>query len=221
MRTGIIGWQGFIGSYLKDRIKNPILFNGDMRRLDYVKMFVKDCDRIYHVAGKNRDDEGKILENNLVSTGNLILAVKNQDINPEIIFVSSKQAEWNADSEYGLSKLIEEEIVKRLDKWCIYRVPNVYGCGGRPFYNSVVATFTYQISHDIKVTINNPEEIREFVYIDDLLDKLLKPKFSQYVNVEGEVMSIGEIYNYLTSNLGAHGKLEKCLDYWRVRVSKA
>lgn len=214
MKIGITGWQGFIGSYLKDRIENPILFQGDMRNLEEVKIFTQKCDRIYHVAGKNRECEGDLLRNNLVATGNLILSLKLQNISPEIVFTSSKYVEWSSTSEYGMTKLIEESIIKMAERWCIFRVPNVYGAGGRPFYNSVVATFAYQISHGQEVSINNPDDTREFIFVEDLITQLLNPQFLQFSIMTGEVMSIGEIYEYLTTRLGKHKNLKKCLDYY-------
>ena len=199
MRIGITGWEGFIGYYLRKKIESPILFQGD---------------RIYHLAGLNREPEGKILANNLVATGNLILSLKLQNKNPDIIFVSSKQVEWNPNSEYGLTKSIEEDIVKKAAHWCIYRIPNVYGPGGKPFYNSVVATFTYQLSHGQKVTINDPSVTREFIFINYLVQELLNPPFSGYRSPEGELLSVGEIYEYLTTRLGDHPNIKKCLDYY-------
>ncbi len=214
MRIGITGWDGFIGSHLRKRIESPVLFEGNLHNLDNVKLFVNNCDRIYHLAGLNREPEGRILANNLVVTGNLILSLKLQNRNPEIIFLSSKQVEWNPNSEYGLTKAVEEEIVKMAKKWCIFRAPNVYGPGGKPFYNSVVATFTYQLSHGQEVIINDPSVTREFIYIEDLVNELLNPHFSEYKYPKGEILSISEVYEYLTSRLGEHKKLKKCLDYY-------
>lgn len=214
-KIGITGWHGFIGSYLKEKIDKPVLFKGDLKILNDVKVFVKQCDRIYHVAGLNRADEGQILANNILATGNLILASKLQQLNPQIIFISSKQVEWNANSEYGIAKTIEESIVKMFNMWCIFRVPNVYGQKCKPFYNSVVATFAYQLTHNQKVTITNPNHTREFIFVEDLVEELLKPKFSVMRNIQGKRMSVGEIYDYLTIKLGQHEKLKQCLDYWR------
>ncbi len=213
MRIGITGWKGFIGSHLVTRIDSPILFQGDMRNLDEVKEFVWTCDRIYHLVGKNRADAGRILANNLVGTGNLVLSTKLLGKNPEIVFASSKQVEWNSNSEYGLAKMIEEHIIRKTAKWSIFRVPNVYGPGCKPFYNSVVATFCYQLAHREPCTTYQPFATREFVYIDDLVEALVNPVLHRVVSVPGEVMSIREVYEYLTSRLGEHEKLKKCLDY--------
>ncbi len=216
MRIGITGWRGFIGSHLKDRLRRPVLFKGDMLDLEDVNDFVGKCDRIYHLAGKNREQEGNILANNFLSTGNLVLATKLLGVNPEVIFVSSKQVEWNPGSEYGFTKMVEEVIVRKAAKWSVLRVPNVYGPGGKPFYNSVVATFAYQIANKQSVTINNPDTTREFIFIDDLVDLLVSPiALHRIVNVEGETMSVQDIYEYLTSRLGEHDKLKRCFDYYK------
>lgn len=215
MKIGITGWRGFIGSSLRGAVEKPVLFRGDLWNLGKMKIFVGECDRIYHVAGKSREYEGTILANNLIATGNLVLSLKLQGANPEVVFVSSKQVEWDANSEYGLTKSIEEGMIERAEKWCIFRVPNVYGVGCRPFYNSVVATFAYQIAHGQSVTITDPSVTREFICIDDLVVALLEPRFCEYIDIQGEVMSIGEVYEYLTSRLGEHPKLKQCLDYYQ------
>ena len=215
MKIGITGCRGFIGSHLTRQIDSPILFQGDMRNLNKVKEFVGQCNRIYHLAGKNRAEDGQIVANNLVATANLVLATKLLGTNPEIVFTSSKQVEWNPNPEYGMAKMIEENIIRKTAKWCVFRIPNVYGPGCKPFYNSVVATFCYQLAHKEPCTTRQPFATREFVYIDDLVDALVNPVLHQVVSVPGEVMSIREVYDYLTIRLGEHEKLKKCLDYYK------
>lgn len=215
MKIGITGWRGFIGSHLVKRIDSPVLFQGDMRDLSAVKKFVGQCDRIYHLAGRNKADEGEILANNLVSTGNLVLATKLLGTNPEIVFSSSKQVEWNPNSEYGLTKQAEENIIRKASKWSIFRIPNVYGPGCKPFYNSVVATFCYQLVNREPCTTHQPFATREFVYIDDVVAAFENPAPHQIASILGTVMSIREVYEYLTTRLGEHEKLKACLDYYK------
>lgn len=215
MKVGVTGAKGFIGSHLIKVLSSPIVFKGDLTKIEDVRQFVSSCDRIYHLAGKNRANEGEILKNNIISTSNLILSMRLEQKYPEIIFASSQQTIWNPDSEYGFTKLLEEEVVKNAKKWCIFRIPNVYGPGCKPFYNSVVATFCYQLSVGEKVTIHDKNEQREFIYVSDLVQKLLHPKFNSYISPSGEVLSIGEICSLLTERLGEHEKLKICFDSYK------
>ncbi len=41
----------------------------------------------------------------------------------------------------------------------------------KPNYNSVVATFCYNITRDLEIKINNPESRLTLCYIDDVLDE--------------------------------------------------
>jgi len=215
MKVGITGANGFIGSHLRNALENPLLFQGNLNDIAQVRDFIRKCDRVYHLAGKNRAECGEILKNNLVSTANIILAMVLENKFPEIIFASSQQTVWNPNSEYGLTKTLEEEILKKATKWCIFRIPNVYGPGCKPFYNSVVATFCYQLSKGQQVTVHDPSVQREFIYIDDLVQELLNPEFNTYKSPQGEILSIGEIYSLLTDRLGEHEKLRACFDFYR------
>ena len=209
------GGNGFIGRSLAKRFHDPILFEGDLTRIEDACEFISRCDRIYHLAGKNKGSLGEIIKNNIISTSNLVLASKIKGVNPEIVFASSTQVVWNSDSEYGFAKGKEEEIIKKANKWCIFRIPNVYGPGGRPFYNSVVATFCYQVSRGEPVTIHDPSVKREFIFLDDLIEQLIHPEFNLIKSLNGETLTIGEIQFLLTDGLGRHAKLEKCLNYYK------
>jgi len=55
----------------------------------------------------------------------------------------------------------------------IYRFPNVFGKWCRPNYNSVIATFCYNIARGLPISINEPAKVMELVYIDDLVNELL------------------------------------------------
>ncbi len=134
---------------------------------------------------------------------------------PEIIFASSQQTIWNSDSEYGFTKTLEEEIIKKAKRWCIFQIPNVYGPGCKPFYNSVVATFCYQLSKGEELTIHDPNAQRNFIYIDDLIKELLLPEFNSYKIPNGEILTVGEICSFLTDRLGEHKNLKACFDYYR------
>jgi len=211
---GITGVEGFIGSHLSEKFDSYVGFAGDLTSLDDVRAFVSACDIIYHLAGKNREVSGDILKNNIVSTGNIVLACMLECVTPDIYFISSNQVMWNRDSEYALAKKIEEAIICQTYGWHIERIPNVYGPGARPNYNSVVANFCYNIATGKSLVINDPNVKREFIYVEDLVNNLGNVEFNTCKIHRGEILSIGEIASFLTFGLGTHEKLAKTLDYY-------
>ncbi|EMG10957.1 NAD-binding domain protein [Leptospira interrogans serovar Grippotyphosa str. LT2186] len=82
------------------------------------------------------------------------------------------------DNEYGKSKLEAESILNRLQSEngnpvFIFRLPNVFGKWCLPNYNSVIATFCYNIVRDLPVKINDPDATIVLAYIDDVADKFI------------------------------------------------
>ena len=59
------------------------------------------------------------------------------------------------------------------NKIYIYRFANLFGKWCRPNYNSVVATWCYNIAHDLDIQINNPDAIIPLCYIDDVVNELI------------------------------------------------
>jgi UDP-2-acetamido-2,6-beta-L-arabino-hexul-4-ose reductase len=89
---------------------------------------------------------------------------------------SSTQAE--RDNPYGRSKLAAEAAVHALSKetgnpCVIFRLPGVFGKWCKPNYNSVVATFCYNIARDLPIHINDPDVSLRLVYVDDVVTALL------------------------------------------------
>ncbi len=94
-----------------------------------------------------------------------------------IIFSSSIQA--TLDNPYGKSKKVGEELLLSYGKdtgarIVILRIPNVFGKWCRPNYNSVIATLSYNIIHDLPITIHDPHHVMNLIYIDDLIDEMIK-----------------------------------------------
>lgn len=215
MQIGITGGGGFLGQALKQAIPQCIEPSGSLVDLAVARSFVRHCDRIYHLAGKNRDDPGKILANNLNATGNLVLGCILEEVDPDLVFASSTQVTTNPRQEYGFTKKIEEDIVKNVRRWQVVRIPNVYGPGGKPFYNSVIATFAWQIAHGEKPQLNDPEATREFIHVHEVVQELQRDLPNAVRSLHGEVLSIGTVLEYMTTRKGEHARIAECVDYYR------
>lgn len=181
MQVLITGADGFIGKNLQLRLRERkdiklILFTRKNETCELPEL-LQEVDFVFHLAGVNRTDSeeqftlGNIdLTNDLYSA--LVKATQLSGRRVPIVFTSSVQAEL--DNSYGQSKFEAENILRRKNPLVpthIFRLPNVFGKWCRPNYNSVVATFSYNISRNLPTQINDPNAVITMVYVDDLLER--------------------------------------------------
>lgn len=175
MNVLITGSKGFIGKNLVSHLQemnnvNIITFD---RNDDFSKIEdnIDDINFIFHLAGVNRPTDPKeFYEGNTDLTKKLVDLIKEKNI--PILITSSIQA--TKDNDYGKSKrMAEEYVMNNLNNYYIYRLHNVFGKWCKPNYNSVVATFCYNISHDMDVTINDPNTELTLIYVDDIIEEFL------------------------------------------------
>ncbi len=178
MKIGITGQSGFIGTHLFNFLKlqdsiitvpfEDVFFDSQSK----LESWVAECDVIVHLAGVNRhSSEDYIFKTNIELVEKLILALNASVTSPHILFSSSTQEE--KDNPYGKAKKAGREL---LLKWsqknevCFTGMvlPNVFGPFGNPYYNSVVATFCHQLSHNETPEIHVDAELK-LIYIQELI----------------------------------------------------
>jgi len=178
-KIGITGQPGFIGTHLYNYLsqkKNEvelIPFKDEyFTSKKELENFVRQCDVIVHLAAMNRHRDPQVIyDTNMKLVGQLINALDKTGDKPQILFSSSIQETNN--NAYGRSK---REGRKLLEKWARQNdilfngliIPNVFGPFGRPYYNSVVATFCHQLAHDEQPKVEIDASIK-LIYINDLL----------------------------------------------------
>ena len=182
MKILVTGSEGFIGKNLIERLR----YSGTEEILAYDKdtapellaEYCRDCEFVYHLAGVNRPKEAaEFQEGNFGFTSTLLSLLKENNNHCPVMLSSSIQAEL--DNPYGKSKKDGEELLKNYGKETnakvlIYRFPNVFGKWCRPNYNSAVATFCYNVAHDLPIQVNGRETKLNLVYIDDVVEELVK-----------------------------------------------
>ncbi|MCX7735010.1 MAG: NAD-dependent epimerase/dehydratase family protein [bacterium] len=182
MNILITGAKGFVGRNLFAQLKNigyDNIIQIDVDTPEHVFLQgLKQAQFIYHLAGVNRPrDEEEYWQGNFEFTKKLVEILQSQSKNTPVVFTSSIQAEF--DNPYGKSKKAAEELLIQYSKNTnakvfIYRLPNVFGKWCKPNYNSVVATFCYNISRGIPIQIHDPEKELTLVYIDDVVNEFTK-----------------------------------------------
>ncbi len=180
LKVGITGSPGFIGSHLVDRLRREehiVIIpdeKGYFEDIEKLKDFVSKCDVVVHLAAMNRGEEKEIYEVNLALVKTLTSCMEVVGVSPHVIFASSTQS--MLDNPYGRSKkegckILEEWALRNKASLSLLTIPNVYGDSCKPFYNSVVATFCYQLTHRKNPTIKTDREL-ELIYINELTENI-------------------------------------------------
>lgn len=192
MNVLITGAKGFIGRNLVEVLKAVRDGKDKSRGLEsditifecdidtdsaLLDTYTEKCDFVFHLAGVNRpQDEREFMEGNFGFTSTLLDLLKKHENKAPVLITSSIQAAL--DNPYGRSKKAGEDLLFRYGedngvKVCVYRFPNVFGKWCRPNYNSAVATFCYNIAHNLPITVNDRNHLMTLVYIDDVVDELI------------------------------------------------
>ena len=183
IKVGITGQAGFIGTHLYNylglqaTIERINFDKSFLNNSDDLEAFVEQCDVIVHLAAMNRHTDPQVIyDTNVHLVTQLIAACEKKNVSPHILFSSSTQEE--ADNHYGKSKLLGREL---LENWAHKSgakvaglvIPNVFGPFGKPFYNSVVATFCHQLAHGASPTINVDGNLK-LIYVNELIEAIYK-----------------------------------------------
>lgn len=155
VHIGITGINGLLGWHLRCYFKafpDLIIHGADkstFENMERLTAFVGNCDAIVHFAGMNRGEEDLIEATNVRLADSLVKACEVRGRLPHITFASSTHI--NRNTAYARSKRMARDILMNWSartgaKVTIMVLPNVFGEAGKPFYNSVVSTFAYQIA---------------------------------------------------------------------------
>lgn len=177
----ITGAGGFVGKNLKAALETCAdikVYSYDVENsMSDMYEYIENIDFVFHLAGVNRPDDVKEFETgNYGFTEKLLEMLYLKGKKVPVLLSSSIQAE--RDNPYGISKKKAEDSVfeygeKSDSKVLVYRLPNVFGKFCRPNYNSVVATWCYNIARGIPLEMSNPDNKLNLVYIDDVVDEFI------------------------------------------------
>ncbi len=173
----VTGSNGFVGRNLRvalSRLADVRILCFDLEDDQQVlASHLQDADVVFHLAGVNRPQHvEEFTTGNAGLTQTMVSLLEQQGRTPAIVMTSSTQAAL--DNPYGASKKAAEESLFEYGARTgapvyVYRLTNVFGKWSRPNYNSVVSTFCYNISHGLDITMSNPANEVELIYIDDVV----------------------------------------------------
>jgi UDP-2-acetamido-2,6-beta-L-arabino-hexul-4-ose reductase len=189
LKVGITGQSGFIGTHLynflnlkKEKIITIPFMDSYFGNDNQLKDFVKDCDTIVHLAAVNRHGDPQVIyDTNLKLVNQLLEALEVTGSRPHVLFSSSTQEV--RDNLYGKSKrdgriLFEQWAERTQARFTGFVIPNVFGPFGNPYYNSVIATFCHQLTHNEQPEIDIDANV-QLIYVNELVElfyqKIINP----------------------------------------------
>lgn len=158
-----------------------------------------ECDFVFNLAGVNRPkDNDEFMKGNYGFASTLLDTLKKHHNTCPVMLSSSQQASLTGrfgNSEYGRSKKAGEDLFLEYGKETgakvlVYRFPNLYGKWCRPNYNSAIATFCNNIANDLPIQVNDRSVQMEVLYIDDLVEEMIRALKSQEHHCEFEGLDI-------------------------------
>jgi UDP-2-acetamido-2,6-beta-L-arabino-hexul-4-ose reductase len=177
----ITGGRGFLGrnlaTYLSAHAGCETQIFDQENSIDDLKSALLNADVIFHLAGVNRPKNLQEFEaGNAGLTEQICQILREAGRSPKIVFSSSIQVAQ--DNPYGASKAKAENALQQFSSETgacvrIYRLKNLFGKWCRPNYNSVTATFCYNIANDLPIVIFDPLHEVELSYVDDVIEAFL------------------------------------------------
>lgn len=183
INIGITGQNGFVGTHLFNTLG---LFPDKYSLIEFKRnyfedkvaldSFVSQCDVIVHLAALNRHKTPSVIyETNVRLVSSLIESLNRTKSTPQIIMSSSSQED--NDNLYGKSKKVGRSLLSdwAKEKNAIFAgmiIPNVFGPFGQPYYNSVVATFSHQLSNNETPKIDIDGQLK-LIYVVDLVADII------------------------------------------------
>lgn len=218
----ITGAKGFVGKNLVLALKSLgfcCIYEYDVTNSEEeFEKFCEECDFVFHLAGVNRpQDPTDFIKGNYDFTAKLLNTLNKYSKKVPIVLTSSIQAALKND--YGNSKLKSEQLLRKYAKAnksnvLIYRLANLFGKECRPNYNSVIATFCYNIARGQPIQVNDARVKMKLIYIDDLINEFINC-LDDKANVVNEYCEVPIAYKttlgFLAKTISDFGAMQNTL----------
>ncbi len=180
MKILITGAEGFIGKNLiialRSRGYRDLLLYDVDSPAEVLERYCAECGFVFHLAGTNRTrQQDEYMQGDFSFTDTLLRQLNKHKNRCPVMFASSTQAAL--PNLYGRSKKAGEELLELYAletgaKVYVFRFPHVFGKWAKPNHNSVIATFCYNVSHDLPIVIHDESTLMHLAYIDDVAESL-------------------------------------------------
>lgn len=185
--TAVTGAGGFLGFHVRSLLRSSgrrlsAVALGESFELDSALQSIDGADRLIHLAGVNRGTDVEVQEGNLLFARQLAKALASSETPPKLVVFANSSQSGNG-TVYGRAKeeaasILEAAAESVGSTFLNVRLPNLFGEHGRPFYNSVTATFcqllvngkTPEVHDDKRLTMLHAQNAAELLLGDQDLE---------------------------------------------------
>jgi UDP-2-acetamido-2,6-beta-L-arabino-hexul-4-ose reductase len=172
---GFLGWHTRCAAAAMGSTTSPVALGAAFDR-EAAELAIDGSARLIHLAGVNRGSDEQVAEGNVLFADQIADALRAVETPPSVIVYANSIQAAN-DSSYGVAKARAAEILGNAARargvdFVDVRLPNIFGEHGRPFYNSVVATFSHLLSRGERPEIQQDRELT-LLHAQDAADLLL------------------------------------------------
>lgn len=181
MKVALSGAGGFLGLHTRSVVHSLGGISAGVRlgenfRVEDAQAAINSSDRLVHLAGVNRGSDADVRDGNRVFATQAAEALRAVDKPPgEVVYANSVQA--GNGSVYGQAKSDAAAILRSAAedvgaRFTDVLLPNLFGEHGRPFYNSVIATFCQLLRDRQTPEVKDDKELT-FLHAQNAADVLL------------------------------------------------
>jgi UDP-2-acetamido-2,6-beta-L-arabino-hexul-4-ose reductase len=180
-QVALTGAHGFLGFHVRAALRDlgidsQAVAVGDAYSPAAAVEAVNGASRLIHLAGVNRGTEDEVRDDNLRFASQIADAIVRAETPPPIIVFANSTQSTNG-SVYGNSKSIASDTLRRAaasvgSAFQDVQLPNLFGEHGRPFYNSVTATFCHLLANGEQPSIDRDSGLT-LLHAQDAADLLI------------------------------------------------
>ena len=204
MKVAVTGPDGFLAWHVRCALRSRQvedvvrIGHAEFEQPELMDSMLSQVDAVIHLAGVNRGSDEVVSSTNLMLAARLSEGLARNQRPLALVCGNSTQSRGN--SVFGKSKAGAAEILRLQcealgNPFADVMIPHVFGEHGRPFYNSVVATFSHQLAIGDTPQVEVDREL-DLVHAQTVAEILLataaNPSESE-VLVEGRVLSVSEV----------------------------
>ena len=214
MKIALTGANGFFGWHFRCYAKAAGITDISTLDRERINKLISqnsglgDVEVLVHAAGVNRpENDEQIMAINIDIAQQVAILIKTT--NKAITVVNCNSIQMMTDLPYGRAKAAASEIISKActesgSRYIDVVLPNLFGECGKPYYNSVVATFCHQASRgemlklldDKSLTLMHAQEAVRQVF------ELISSQRSGIIEFDGQSIKVSQIMNLILEIAG-------------------